>query len=115
MKIFTGTVTSKKMQKTATVVVNRVIVHPVYKKRVRRMKKYQVHDDLNAVVGQVVKFAASKPYSKTVKWNLLEIVGVKKDVNKKISGAKAEAELLKTAEVEKKVPVNKESSKKTKK
>ncbi len=101
MKIFTGTVISKKMQGTTTVAVNRVIIHPVYKKRVRKMKKYQVHDDLNAVVGQVVKFAASKPYSKTVKWNLLEIVEGKK-VSAKTKEVEAKVEPKKEVKSDKK-------------
>jgi len=72
MKIFTGKVISKKMQDTATVAVTRVVIHPVYKKRVRRVKKYHVHDSGTGVeVGQVVKFTASKPYSKTKKWKIL--------------------------------------------
>lgn len=77
MKIFQGTVTSKKMSKTATVAVERVVVHPVYKKRVKRIKKYHVHDELGAKVGQLVKFVACKPYSKLKKWKLVEVVGAK--------------------------------------
>lgn len=77
MKIFKGTVISTKMAKTATVAVERVIVHPLYKKRFRRDTKYQVHDEMGAVIGQTVKFAASKPYSKTKKWKILEIVADK--------------------------------------
>ena len=75
MKIFTGEVIAKTMDKTATVAVGRVIVHPVYKKRFKRVKKYHAHDELGSVVGQKVKFVASKPYSKTKKWKLIEIVG----------------------------------------
>jgi small subunit ribosomal protein S17 len=83
MKIFIGTVISKKMVKTATVVVERVVVHPIYKKRVRLVKKYQVHDDLGTEVGQQVRFAASKPFSKTKKWKVLDVV--KEEKNKKTS------------------------------
>jgi len=81
MKIFTGTVIGKKMEKTATVAVERVVVHPVYKKRVRLIKKYQVHDEMNTEVGQKVHFAASKPFSKTKKWKMLDVV--KKEESKK--------------------------------
>jgi small subunit ribosomal protein S17 len=77
MKIFTGKVTGKKMTNTATVAVERVIIHPLYKKRFRRDTKYQVHDEASSKVGDVVKFVASKPYSKTKKWKILEIVGSK--------------------------------------
>lgn len=77
MKIFKGKVVSTKNIKTATVAVERVIVHPLYKKRFRRDTKYQVHDDTGVQVGQVVKFTACKPYSKTKKWKIIEIVGSK--------------------------------------
>lgn len=78
MKIFTGKVVSKKMDKTATVAVERVIVHPLYKKRFRRDRKYQAHDEVGTSVGQTVRFAASKPYSKSKKWKILEVVEEKK-------------------------------------
>jgi small subunit ribosomal protein S17 len=74
MKVFTGEVISKKMDKTATVVVERVMVHPVYKKRIKRVKKYHIHDTLGSEVGQTVKFVASKPYSKLKKWKIIEIL-----------------------------------------
>lgn len=79
MKIFTGKVISTKNQKTAVAVVERVIVHPVYKKRFKRTKKFQIHDELGALVGQTVKFVASRPYSKTKKWKVVEII---KEANK---------------------------------
>jgi small subunit ribosomal protein S17 len=82
MKVFTGQVISKKMKKTATVVVDRVVEHPIYKKRYKKTKKYHVHDELNVKVGQVVKFAASKPYSKLKKWRVVEIVGESKSKSK---------------------------------
>lgn len=72
MKIFTGKVLAVKNLKTATVAVTRVIVHPLYKKRVRRDTKYQVHDELGVKVGDKVKFVASKPYSKTKKWRIIK-------------------------------------------
>ena len=80
MKILIGKVVSTKMDKTATVAVERVVVHPLYKKRYKRVKKYHVHDELGAKVNDVVKFVASKPYSKSKKWKLLDIV---EDVTKK--------------------------------
>ena len=80
MKILIGKVVSTKMDKTATVAVERVVVHPLYKKRYKRIKKYHVHDELGAKVNDVVKFVASKPYSKSKKWKLVDIV---EDVTKK--------------------------------
>lgn len=78
MKIFTGRVIATKNAKTATVAVERVIVHPLYKKRFRRDTKYQVHDEFGVKVGDTVKFVASRPYSKTKKWKVVEIAGAKK-------------------------------------
>ena len=71
MKIFTGKVIATKTAKTATVAVERVIIHPLYKKRVRHDTKYQVHDEKGVKVGETVKFTASKPYSKTKKWRII--------------------------------------------
>lgn len=71
------------MLKTATVNVDRVIVHPVYKKRFTQSKKYQVHDEMGSKVGQTVKFVASKPFSKTKKWKIIEIVDGAKAEDKK--------------------------------
>lgn len=78
MKIFTGKVVSNKMAKTATVAVERVIIHPLYKKRFRRDTNFQVHDELGVKVGDMVKFTACKPMSKTKKWKILEVVSSKK-------------------------------------
>ncbi len=83
MKIFTGKVLSTKMNKTAKVAVERFIAHPVYKKRLKKSKKYLVHDELGVKDGQKVKFVASKPYSRHVKWQIIEVVGEKKPVIKK--------------------------------
>ena len=84
MKIFTGKVISKNMQKTATVAVETVFVHPTYKKRIKKMKKFQTHDELGANVGQTVRFVASRPYSKTKKWKVIEIVSKTKTASRKI-------------------------------
>lgn len=81
MKIFTGKVISTKMDKTATVLVSRVVVHPVYKKRYKRTRKYQVHDEVGVEVGSVVNFVASKPYSKTKRWIIVE--DIKRKAKKK--------------------------------
>ena len=78
MKVFTGQVVSTKMEKTATVAVERVYVHSVYKKRIKRVKRYHVHDALGVEVGQIVNFVASKPYSKTKKWRIIATVDDKK-------------------------------------
>ncbi len=84
MKIFRGKVISKKMDKTATVAVERIVVHPLYKKRFKRTKKFHVHDDKGVKVGDEVKFVASKPYSKLKKWKITEVlIGQKEKLEKK--------------------------------
>lgn len=82
MKIFKGKVISKKMEKTATVVVETVVAHRIYKKRLRRIKKYHVHDEIGVKVGDVVHFVASKPYSKLKKWKIIKVVDGKKKKKK---------------------------------
>lgn len=72
MKIFTGKVISTKMAKTATVEVERNIAHPVYGKRMKRTKKYQVHDELGVKVGDTVHFVACRPVSKLKKWKIIK-------------------------------------------
>ena len=73
MKIFKGAVIKKSQEKTATVEVVRVVIHPVYAKRYRVSKKYHVHDESgNVKVGDRVKFSACKPISKTKKWKIVE-------------------------------------------
>jgi len=74
MKIFTGKVIGTKTAKTATVAVERVVVHPLYKKRFKRITKYQVHDEAGVKVGDLVKFADSRPYSKSKKWKIVEVI-----------------------------------------
>ena len=71
MKIFTGKVISTPTDKTVKIAVTRVTVHPLYGKRLKRIKKYLVHDEIGAKIGDVVRFAATKPVSKLKKWKIL--------------------------------------------
>ncbi len=71
----TGKVVSSKMDKTITVVVDRMVTHPIYKKRVKKSQKYLVHDENGvAKVGDVVDFIDCKPISKRVHWRLMRVV-----------------------------------------
>jgi small subunit ribosomal protein S17 len=90
MKFFTGKVISTKMAKTATVGVEKVTIHPVYKKRFRRLTKYQVHDELGVKVGDKVKFSESRPYSKVKRWKITEVILASKS---KIPNPKSETNL----------------------
>ena len=61
-----GIVTSDKMDKTVVVKVERRVMHPIYKKFIRRSKKYAAHDELNQFkVGDVVRIRECVPFSKT--------------------------------------------------
>jgi small subunit ribosomal protein S17 len=72
VKIFNGKVIATKNVKTATVEVVRNVAHPLYKKRIRKNRKYQVHDEIGVKVGDRVKFVATKPISKTKKWRIIK-------------------------------------------
>lgn len=72
---FDGVVISDKMQKTIVVKVERRVSHPLYKKYVKRSKKYYVHDAKEeASVGDVVTIAESRPLSKLKRWRLKSVV-----------------------------------------
>lgn len=96
MKTYTGIVIHTKMNKTAVVGVERVVVHPVYKKRIKRLKKYIVQDDLGVAAGQKVQFVESRPISRTKKWKIVEVVTGEKKSVKKAKKEKVAVKSLKT-------------------
>ncbi len=68
-RVLQGTVVSNKAEKTVTVLVERRFTHPIYKKTIRRSKKYAAHDEQKRFKeGDVVKIIESKPISKTKRW-----------------------------------------------
>ena len=70
-----GEVISDKMEKTVIVQVTRKIPHPVYKKYVKRFKKYQVHvETVQPKIGDMVKISSMRPMSKNKRWRMSEIV-----------------------------------------
>jgi len=74
-KVRTGTVVSDKMDKTVTVLIERKIQHPIYKKYFRKSKKLLAHDETNACgIGDVVTVMETRPLSKTKRWRVTEIV-----------------------------------------
>ena len=73
-RVLTGRVTSDKMDKTVTVLVDRRVMHPIYKKFIRRSKKYHAHDATNAFKGKIganVRIRECRPLSKTKTWEVL--------------------------------------------
>lgn len=70
-----GRVVSDRMNKTRTVLVERRVQHPLYKKFIRRSKKVHVHDENNdSRIGDWVAIVESRPLSKTKSWRLHEIL-----------------------------------------
>jgi small subunit ribosomal protein S17 len=70
-----GTVTSDKMAKTITVVVERTFKHEKYKKYVRKRKKYHAHDEKGeAKRGDKVEIVACRPMSRIKRWLLVRVI-----------------------------------------
>ncbi|MBS1260795.1 MAG: 30S ribosomal protein S17 [Calditrichaeota bacterium] len=74
-RVVTGTVVSDKNDKTVTVLVMRRLQHPLYKKYVKKSKKYHAHDEHNeAGEGDVVRLMETRPISRRKRWRVVEIV-----------------------------------------
>ena len=86
-----GVVIGSNMKKTVTVLIERQVRHPFYKKIVKRRKKFLAHDEYEKCkVGDLVKIVETRPLSKRKRWRVQEILG------------------LSSAEAEKEFEVNKE-------
>ena len=70
----TGTVTSDKMDKTVTVLVERRVKHPLYGKYVVKSKKYHAHDEIGCQEGDKVEIAETRPISKTKSWTVTRVL-----------------------------------------
>jgi small subunit ribosomal protein S17 len=70
-----GLIVSDKADKTVTVAVEALVRHPMYKKRVRRSKKFIVHDERNeARLGDTVRIIETRPLSKRKRWRLANVI-----------------------------------------
>jgi len=70
-----GIVTSAAMDKTITVAVVGVKTHALYKKALKRTKKYKAHDEQNTCgEGDLVRICETRPLSRTKRWRLVEVV-----------------------------------------
>jgi small subunit ribosomal protein S17 len=75
VRTISGKVVSVKMDKTITVLVERMVRHPVYGKYIRRSSKLMAHDEANSCKeGDVVTVVSCRPLSKNKTWLLHEIV-----------------------------------------
>jgi small subunit ribosomal protein S17 len=72
-RVLQGTVVSDKNEKTIIVSVERRVMHPVYKKFIRRSKRYAAHDEGNAhKIGDVVFIRECRPISKSKRWEVVD-------------------------------------------
>jgi small subunit ribosomal protein S17 len=70
-----GEVVSTKMQKTIVVEVSRRVPHPLYKRIVKKRKRFYAHDATqDAKLGDVVRIVECRPLSATKRWNLVEVI-----------------------------------------
>lgn len=70
-----GIVVRNKMDKTITVAIERRVPHPLYKKALRRTRRYHAHDKNNECnVGDLVRIRETRRMSKTKRWRMVEIV-----------------------------------------
>jgi len=75
IRTVTGRVVSNKMDKTAAVLVERLVKHPVYGKYVKRSTKFLVHDENNQCQeGDVVSITSCRPLSKNKTFKLVEVL-----------------------------------------
>jgi len=70
-----GVVSSDKMNKTIVVQVDRLIEHPKYGKRIRRVTRYYAHDEAcEAKLGDKVEIVETRPLSKIKRWRLVRVI-----------------------------------------
>ena len=70
-----GVVVSNKMQKTVVVEVQRLVMHPLYHKYLRRRSRFMAHDEKNECkVGDRVQIKETRPMSKLKRWRVTSIV-----------------------------------------
>jgi len=69
-----GIVTSDKMTKTVVVNVDRKVKHPIYRKYVRKSKKFMAHDETGAKIGDKVRIVETRPLSARKRWRVVEII-----------------------------------------
>jgi small subunit ribosomal protein S17 len=74
-KVRTGVVVSNKMDKTVVVEVSRKVIHPVYKKYVRRRKRFMAHDQENQCrIGDEVLIVETRPLSRHKNWRVRKVL-----------------------------------------
>ena len=98
-----GMVVSDKMDKTVVVAVSSSTRHRLYKKLMRRLRRYMVHDETNdAKLGDRVRIVESRPYSRRKRWQLVEVL-VRAD-RPEVAAEEIDLELLGEVKVEAEKP-----------
>ena len=98
-----GTVVSDKMDKTVVVTVSSSTRHRLYKKLIRRLRRYMVHDETNdAKLGDRVRIVESRPHSRRKRWQLAEVL-VRAD-RPELAAEEIDLELLGEVKVEEEEP-----------
>lgn len=69
-----GVVTSDKMTNTVVVRVDRLVKHPIYRKYVKKRKKFMAHDEKGAKIGDKVRIVETRPLSARKRWRVVEII-----------------------------------------
>jgi small subunit ribosomal protein S17 len=69
-----GVGASDKMTKTVVVRVDRLVKHPIYRKYVRKRKKFMAHDEMGAKIGDKVRIVETRPMSAHKRWRVVEII-----------------------------------------
>lgn len=69
-----GIVASDKMTNTVTVRVDRVVKHPMYRKYIKRKKKFMAHDEMGSAIGDKVRIVETRPLSARKRWRVVEII-----------------------------------------
>jgi small subunit ribosomal protein S17 len=70
-----GRVVSNKMNKTVVVAVERSVIHPMYRKVLRRITKLKAHDEQNTCkIGDQVRMVETRPISKEKHWRIVEVI-----------------------------------------
>ena len=71
-RVLQGVVVSDKADKTVTVLVERRVMHPLYKKIIKRSKRYHAHDEENRhKIGDKVRIVECRPVSKSKTWRVV--------------------------------------------
>jgi small subunit ribosomal protein S17 len=92
-KVRMGRVVSDQMDKTVVVAVERRMHHPLYGKSLKRVTKFNVHDEGNQYhIGDLVNIVETRPISRTKRWRVLELVS-KRDVPEVAPAQAIEAEV----------------------